>query len=319
METARVEEICLPSVALRTAARNCGIADGLDNGRVQASALRDQAFQAAVGPLDASVGADGDDGVLHGVEQSLELTLAGLNGQEAFFELAGGFVEGRGYLADFVDRSCGDAGGEIAGGDPIGEGDDALQAAGGILRAHDREQHHDDESDTRSKEQGTMDAPGSGFDVGERIGEADGTSGDGGGDVEERNADGVAAAFVDADVSVEGSLEFLAGAMVFHGSGIGFRVGEHLAGGIDDGGASTGGQGFLRSDVLDRVLVIDFDAVGEQAGAGGEAALDLVAQGTFPDAADGDVHGDRGNNNDERRGREHLEEDAISHLGASKR
>ena len=170
-----------------------------------------------------------------------------------------------------------------------------------------------------AEQQGAMDAPGSGFDIGERISEADGAAGDGSCDVEERYADGVTAAFIDPDIAAEGGLKFLSGAMVFHRSGIGFGVGEDLAGGIDDGGASTGGERFLRGDVLQRVLVVDFDAVGEQPRARGQAALDLVAQRTLPDAADRDVHGDRGDHDNDGGSREHLEEDAISHLGASKR
>ena len=67
------------------------------------------------------------------------------------------------------------------------------------------------------------------------------------------------------------------------------------------------------------MLVVDFDAVGEQASSGGEAALDLVAQRTLPDAADRDVHGDGGHHDDQGRSRQHLEEDAMPHLGASKR
>ena len=78
---------------------------------------------------------------VHGVEQSFKLALAGLDGLETVFQLASGFVEGGGDLADFVDRSCGDTGGEIASCDPIGEGDDALQTASRVLGAHDGEQH----------------------------------------------------------------------------------------------------------------------------------------------------------------------------------
>ena len=78
------------------------------------------------------------------------------------------------------------------------------------------EQHDDDERDARAQQQRAMDAAGSGFDVGERVGETDGASGDGRGDVEKWNADGVAAAFVDADVAVKGGMKFLAGAVILH-------------------------------------------------------------------------------------------------------
>ena len=46
------------------------IADRLNDGSIQASTLRNEAFHAAIGPLDAAIGTDGDDGVLHGVQQS---------------------------------------------------------------------------------------------------------------------------------------------------------------------------------------------------------------------------------------------------------
>ena len=64
------------------------------------------------------------------------MALAGLHGVKTFFQLAGRLVEGGGDLADFVDRGGGDAGGEIALGDAVGESDDALQAAGGVLSAY---------------------------------------------------------------------------------------------------------------------------------------------------------------------------------------
>src|SRR4029077_8659499 len=109
-----------------------------------------------------------------------------------------------------------------------------------------------------------MDTAGSGFHVGERVCETDSAAGDGSGDVEEWDADGVAAAFVDADVAAKGGLEFLAGAVILHRLGICFGVGEDLAGGIDYGRARTGGEGFLGGDVRERMLVVDFDAIGEE-------------------------------------------------------
>ena len=129
----------------------------------------------------------------------------------------------------------------------------------------------------------------------------------------------MATAFVDPDVAGQGGDKFLATAMIFHAGGIGFGVGEHLAGGIDDGGASAGRERFLRGDVLDRMLTVDFDAVGEQADSRGEATLDLVAQRAFPDSPDSNVHGDGGHDHNQRRGGQHLEEDPVSHFGASKR
>ena len=79
------------------------IADSFDHGRVQARAAGDKSLHPAVGPLHAAVGIHGDDGILHGVEKGLELTLAGLDGDETLFDLASGLIEGSGNLADLID------------------------------------------------------------------------------------------------------------------------------------------------------------------------------------------------------------------------
>ena len=79
----------------------------------------------------------------------------------------------------------------------------------------------------------------------------------------------MAAAFIDADVAAEGGLKFLAGAVVLHRLGIRFGIGEDLSGGIDYSRAGTGGERFLGGNVRQRMLVVDFDTVREQLGAGG--------------------------------------------------
>ena len=106
------------------------IANGLDQGRILAGVLRNQFVHGLVGPLHAIIGADGDDGVLHAVEQGLELALAGLQCGKTFFQMAGGFVERGGHLSDFVAGSFLDARGQVSGGDAVGKPHDALQAAG---------------------------------------------------------------------------------------------------------------------------------------------------------------------------------------------
>ena len=108
-----------------------GIANGFDDGSVQARVLRDEAIHGLVGPLHEAVGADGDDGVLHAVEQSLELALAGAHGGETSFDLAGGLVDGGGDASDFVERTCRRRGHEIALLDAGGDVDDVLETAGG--------------------------------------------------------------------------------------------------------------------------------------------------------------------------------------------
>ncbi len=44
------------------------IANGFDDGSIEARVLRNEAIHGLVGPLDQAVGADGDDGVLHAVQ-----------------------------------------------------------------------------------------------------------------------------------------------------------------------------------------------------------------------------------------------------------
>ena len=156
-----------------------GIANGFDDRSVQASALRDEAIHGLVGPLHEAVGADGDDGVLHAVEQSFELALAGADGGESSFDLAGGFVDGGGDAADFVEgRSS-----TRARRSPC-----SMRAATSTMRsrrravqmdAAARDEQGDEESDGGSPKQAAMHLRLHGFDIGERIGEANRAAGDG--------------------------------------------------------------------------------------------------------------------------------------------
>ena len=82
-----------------------------------------------IGPLHEAVGADGDDRVLHAVEQGFELALAGADGGETLFDAAGSLIDGAGDAADFIRRSFQDAGLKVALGDAGGDVDDALEAA----------------------------------------------------------------------------------------------------------------------------------------------------------------------------------------------
>ena len=80
----------------------------------------------------------------------------------------------------------------------------------------------------------------------------------------------------------EGGGELLAGGVVFHVGGIRFGVSEHFAGSVDDGGAGSGGLGFLRGDFGERVRAVGFDAVSEEQRFLREVALDLGAERGFP-------------------------------------
>ncbi len=119
---------------------------------------------------------------------------------------------------------------------------------------------------------------GDGFDVGERIGQADGPAGDGNGHIKKRNADGGAAALVAADFPGESGDEFRARGMVFHVSGIGFRIGQDFSRGIDDSDAGTGGLTFLSGNVAERVSAVGFDTMGEELRLLDEIAFNFGAQ-----------------------------------------
>src|SRR5690242_6736809 len=129
----------------------------------------------------------------------------------------------------------------------------------------------------------------------------------------------MAAACVHAGLSAEGGDELGAMGMVFHGGGFSLGVGEHLALGVDDGGASSGGLAFLGSDVLQVVLAVGINPVREENGFLGEIALDFLAQLQFPGAPDGKVESDGSGKNDEDKKGQQLEENPISHLAASNR
>ncbi len=122
----------------------------------------------------------------------------------------------------------------------------------------------DEEGDGGSPEQAATDLRLHRFDIGKRIGEADRSAGDGNGDVEKWNAERGAAALALADFAGEGGGEFLAGCVILHVGGIGFGVGENFSGGVDDGGAGSGGEAFLRGDFGEGVGAVGFDAVGEE-------------------------------------------------------
>ena len=109
------------------------VADGFLDRLLQAGALRNEVVHGLIGPLHVAVGADGDDGVLHAVEQSFELALAGADGGKTFFDAASGLIDGAGDAAYFVLRRFENTGVEIAVGDAAGDFNDVLEAAGGPI------------------------------------------------------------------------------------------------------------------------------------------------------------------------------------------
>ena len=116
------------------AAENFGIADADDEGLARTDGARGDALHHGIGPADLSGGVDGDDGFLHGIEESSELALLAVESVEGVLEAAGGGVEGAGDFADFVAVILLDACREIAGGNTAREFDDTAQAAGDAMR-----------------------------------------------------------------------------------------------------------------------------------------------------------------------------------------
>jgi len=123
----------------------------------------------AVGPLHAPVSAHSDYGILHGVEQGLELVLTGLHSGEGLFHLAGCFVESAGDLANLVHRDRRDSCGEISLCHTVSKFHDPLQPPRRVMGRDGRRHRDNDEDDQRALPQGAVDALRSGFQVGERI------------------------------------------------------------------------------------------------------------------------------------------------------
>ena len=289
------------------------IPNRLNHGRIEASSLRDKAVHGLIGPLHQAIGADGDDGVLHAIEQSLELALAGADGGKATLDLSGGFVDSGGHPANFVDGMILETGPQIAALDAGGHVDDAFEATGGPDGSQGRDDQRDQKGQSGSPEHTAADLGLNRFDVGKWVGEAHGATRNGGGHVEKRDPQRRAATFVGARLTGEGGGELRASGVVLHAGGIGFRVGEHFAGGVDDGGAGARRLTFLSSDFSERMGAVDFDAVREQQSLLGEVALDFRAKRAFPCAAQHDVqNAGRGADHDQKDGQQ-LEENPVLH------
>ena len=175
-------------------------------------------------------------------------------------------------------RSLQDAGLKVALGDAGGDIDDAFEAASGPIRGDRGYQKGKEERQSGSEFQPAANLQGHGFDVGERIGQADGAAGDGNGHVKKWNADGRAAALVYTNAARESGGELFALRQVFDRTRGGFGISQHVAGGIDDGDTSAGGLPFLSGDVREGVAVVGFDSVGEKLSLLNQVAFNLSAE-----------------------------------------
>ena len=208
METARAEAIFLPSVALRTAARNCGSRTVSTTGAFSRARCGTRRSMPRLAHCTRPSGPTAMTASCMELSKVSSWCWLVWTATKTFFELASGLVEG---VATWPISST-DVAAMRAVRSPL-----ATRSAKLTMRCRRRavywaptpeSEHHDDERDHRAEQQRAMHATGSGFDVGEWVGQADGASGDRGGDVEERNANCVTAALIDADVAAEGGLHF---------------------------------------------------------------------------------------------------------------
>src|ERR1019366_2456211 len=140
------------------------------DGGGEAGVLGNEAIHGLIGPLHEAVRTDGDDGILHAVEQSFELALAGTHGSEAAFDLSGGLVDGGGDAANFIEGTVFDASTEVALLDADRDVDDVLEAAGGPDGCGGGDEQGEEQSDGGSPNQAAVDLRLHGFDIRKRIG-----------------------------------------------------------------------------------------------------------------------------------------------------
>ena len=78
-----------------------GVPNRFDQRRTDAGPLY-QTVHPSICPLHSHIRANGNNGILHTVEQSLQFTLAGLKSCKTFFQAAAGLVERGRHVPDFV-------------------------------------------------------------------------------------------------------------------------------------------------------------------------------------------------------------------------
>jgi hypothetical protein len=105
--------------------------------------------------------------------------------------------------------------------------------------------------------------------------------------------------------------------MVFHGFGIGFRVGKYDAISGNDGDASLGNARFFIGHLLQRMLVVILNAKRETLCILDKELLNVIAYRIFPGMPDADIKRERGRGNHRDKCSHGFQKDAISHLAAS--
>ena len=295
------------------------VAHAVDQRRIQARSMQQQTVHAPIRPLHTPIGIDRNHSVLHAVEQSFQLALAGLNASVTFFHAARRFIECRRHLPDLVRRSGSNSGGQIPARHALGKIHDPLQTPTHIVGSDRRHQHRENESAERSPEQRHAQRTIRNFDLGQRIRQSHRSSGNRRRHIQKGNAKSMTLAFIHADFAGKGGNELLALRVILHRARIGFRIGQHLAGGIDDGGAGSRRLALLGGNVGQGVLPVRLHAIGEHQGFLFEIALDLLAQGAFPHPVHGQLQRDRGYANHQQKHNHQFHEDAASQRATSKR
>jgi hypothetical protein len=133
------------------------------------------------------------------------------------------------------------------------------------------------------------------------------------------NSQGLAGPRIGSDISFQrcGKLGRLC--KIFHRRRGCFRIGQHLAGDINEGGASPGRLALLRDDVLKIVLTVGIHPIREHQRLLSQATIDFLPQGIFPRPADGKIKSHRSGGNHQGKSGQQPQEKPASHFGASKR
>ncbi len=100
---------------------------------------------------------------------------------------------------------------------------------------------------------------------------------------------------------MQGSDELRARGMVFHLGGISFGVGQHLAGGVDDGHARVRCRCGLPGSLVQRRRRSLFDAGSNHQGLLAQGGLNLTAQHSYPRMTYEYSHGKGASDDDQQR------------------
>ena len=272
-----------------------------------AHGYRGDTLHDGVGPADAASRIDGDDRFLHAVEEGGELPLLGFEGTEGGIKAGGCGIEGVGYFGYFVQRTLFGTGRKIAGSDPVGEGDDALEAGSSAMGEESGEQRGEGDGDERYDEQVTPQHVHGGVNSGHGRSEADDDIVFSHGNVEGVSPLALAEAMRSGDSVGDLARDVTGDRKRFGG-------GENGALAVEERDVG-GGVGFSALGKLLKLGVIgSVGFASQQAGLAGEGLRELIAEGVFDNAPERDVEygGADGEHQHERE--EELSEDSAGHF-----